>query len=95
MFTFNAKETGKRIRNCREELCLTIVQTAFSLSVTPDHLRKIERGERNPSLDFLLAASDYFDVSTDFLLKGMPAAKAPKEEISKIIEALITLKAMM
>ena len=95
MSAFNAKETGKRLRLCREKAGYSVTRAAYDLAITPDHLRKIERGERNLTLDHLMTASCMYAVSTDYLLKGTGPVFSPQEEIDSIMVRLEALKTML
>lgn len=44
--------------------------------------RAIEQGQRGASVDTLLLLSEYFDVSMDFLIKGMKTLSAPDCHLS-------------
>ena len=67
---FNQVEFGKRIRNEREKLGMTQEELADDLNISHGHLNKIEKGKEGCSIDLLLELSDFFGVSTDFLLVG-------------------------
>ena len=67
---FNQVEFGKRIRNEREKLEMTQEELADDLNISHGHLNKIEKGKEECSIDLLLELSDFFGVSTDFLLVG-------------------------
>ena len=57
----------KIIRNQKKYSQLKV---AMDLNITREALSYYENGKRNPSLSFLRALSDYFDVSIDFLVNG-------------------------
>ena len=40
------------------------------LHISLEYLSKIERGQRKPSIDLVVAIACYFHVSTDYLLMG-------------------------
>lgn len=90
--TFDAKEIGHRIKRRRVELHISPTKAALDLNVSLDHLRKLEVGLRSPSLELLLLLSDYFGVTTDFLLKGSQAQAALHKELNVIIERLVELE---
>ncbi len=62
------KECGKRIQQFRKERGLTQEQLAEKLNVSENTIAKIESGLRRPSIDFLLELSDFFGVSTNYLV---------------------------
>ena len=41
-----------------------------ALNISLEHLSKMERGKRKPSIDLVVAMAYYFHVSTDYLLMG-------------------------
>lgn len=67
---FEPLEFGKRLSLLRKSHGLTQEQLAEKLNISWDHLSKIERGKRTPSLDVIIAIACYFCVSTDYLLLG-------------------------
>ena len=67
---FNQVEFGQRVKALRKENGLTIQQMADDLNISYEHYKKIENGGHGCSITVLLDISDYFDVSTDFLLTG-------------------------
>ena len=65
------KECGKRIQQLRKERGLTQEQLAEKLNVSQNTIAKIESGLRRPSIDFLLELSEFFGVSTNYLVLGI------------------------
>ena len=65
------KECGKRIQQLRKERGLTQEQLAEKLNVSQNTIAKIESGLRRPSIDFLLEISEFFKVSTNYLVFGV------------------------
>ncbi len=59
---------GKRLYELRKEKELTQRQVAQALSVSERTVSYWESGQRECSLDMLIAISAYFGVSVDFLL---------------------------
>ena len=51
-------------------LGMTQEELAEALNVSLEHLSKMERGKRKPSIDLIVAMACYFHVSTDYLLMG-------------------------
>ena len=64
---------------------LTQQQVADELNLSYEHYKKIEKGVHGFSIGFLLDASAYFDVSTDYLLMGKSFCPAKARE--RILEA--------
>ena len=67
---FNQVEFGQRVKALRKEQGLTIQQIADALTISYEHYKKIENGAHGCSIALLLDISEYFDVSTDYLLTG-------------------------
>ena len=61
---------GKRIRELRIMKGVTQEQLAMKVSLTSDHIGRIEIGRRGCSIDLLIELSSYFDVSLDYLVLG-------------------------
>ncbi|MEL7647430.1 MAG: helix-turn-helix transcriptional regulator [Sedimentibacter sp.] len=61
-------ETGEIIRNLRIKNNLTSKELSRILNVSESSISLYESGKRNPSISQLVKLSDYFKVSTDFLL---------------------------
>lgn len=61
-------ELGLRIKMLRTEKGLTQEKLAEALGVSLEHIGKIERGKRTPSLDLVIAMAKFFCVRTDYLL---------------------------
>ena len=49
---------------------MTQEELAVEISVSYEHINKIERGKHGCSLDLLLELSAFFEVSNDYLLTG-------------------------
>ncbi|ALT80790.1 MULTISPECIES: helix-turn-helix domain-containing protein [Streptococcus] len=58
----------QRIRNLREDRDLTQSDIAKLLSLTNSAYAKLERGERKLSAEVLISLSNFYGVSTDYLL---------------------------
>lgn len=83
------KECGKRIQQLRKERELTQEQLAEKLNVSQNTIAKIESGLRRPSIDFLLEISEFFNVSTNYLVFGVHAEDAEDEKLKKDIDEAI------
>lgn len=57
-----------RLQTLRKALGMTQEELAEALNVSLEHLSKMERGKRKPSIDLIVAMACYFHVSTDYLL---------------------------
>lgn len=60
-------ELGLRIKMLRTEKGLTQEKLAEALEISLEHIGKIERGKRTPSLDLVIAMSKFFHTSTDYI----------------------------
>lgn len=63
-------EIGKTIKELRKSKGITATFVAQNIGVTSSVLSEIERGKSNPTIDKVVALSDFFGVTTDYLLKG-------------------------
>ena len=66
---------GARIAALRRGKGLSQAQLAHRLRISPSAVGMYEQGRREPSVELLVAIADEFQVSTDFLLTGKPAAQ--------------------
>lgn len=64
------REIGDRIRSLRKRNGLSQEDLALELGLNPSSLQAIEAGRSELKVSTLLAISDFFRVSTDWLLKG-------------------------
>ena len=85
---YDVIETGRRIQKLRKGKGLTQEQLASLLKVTDRHIRSVESGERNASIDLLVSLSDIFNVLLDYLILGKQTWKQMKEEIHAMLENL-------
>ena len=61
---------ANRITQLRRNLCLSQLQLAQKLSISPSALGMYEQSRRTPSLDTLVSMSQIFNVSLDYLITG-------------------------
>lgn len=61
---------GERLRTLRSDRKITQAQLAEYIFVSESYIALIESGKRNPSTEIVGKLSDYFGVSTDYLLYG-------------------------
>lgn len=90
---YNPVETGKRIKQIRQNMGLP--QDAYSekLHISRTHLAKVEVGLKSASIDLLITISELSQVSTDYLLKGCtPDNSKVKEDIRTLIHSLTKLE---
>lgn len=79
---YDAEKIGKRIQYLRQDRGLTQESLADGLGVTAGHLNKIEKGTKGTSMDLLIDMTEYFDVSSDYILFGK------RKENKEIIESI-------
>lgn len=66
---------GARIAALRREAGMSQAQLAQQLKISPSAMGMYEQGRREPSVDTLVALSRVLQVSTDYLLTGVPNAQ--------------------
>ena len=78
-------EFNEKIQELRKQKGLTQEELAESLFVSRTAVSKWESGAAVPEIDKIIAMSEIFGVSTDYLLKDELGNElpAPKEEISE------------
>lgn len=59
---------NERLRNLREDKRLTQKDIANKFKLAESTISMYERGEREPSFDFIKQIASFFDVTTDYLL---------------------------
>lgn len=69
---------GTRIAALRREAGLSQRQLAAALCVSTSAISMYEQGRREPSVDRLIAMSQLFHVSTDYLLTGKFYTGSPR-----------------
>ena len=93
----NYFEIGNRIRYIREELKLSQIAFAEMIGVSREHIGRIERNPKQPSLDVLTSISYYTGYSVDYILFGRDnhyqevKREMNKAEMVKIIKEMNTL----
>ncbi|MFQ7001580.1 MAG: helix-turn-helix domain-containing protein [Clostridium sp.] len=63
------KTLGTRIRDERLKLNLTQEELAEKANISPSYMGRIERGERNPTLENLVKIANILGTTIDYLLK--------------------------
>lgn len=66
---------GARIASLRREAGMSQAELAKRLSVSTSTVGMYEQGRREPSGDRIVALARLFDVTTDYLLTGLPVSK--------------------
>ena len=90
---YNTKASGARIRELRIAKNLTQDDLAEHMNVSHGYISFIESGKRGCSVDVLIALSNLFGVSLDYLVLGTVTSTAPdsaalKADIQALIEQL-------
>lgn len=78
---------GLRLRGLREANGLTQQQLAQIVGIRSGGISALERGEKRPSLDVLIAICQHFEVSSDYMLDLCPEQLALKMELRGLTEA--------
>ena len=86
----NMKASGARIRELRIAKNLTQDEMAEHMNVSNGYTSFIESGKRGCSVDVLIALSNLFGVSIDYLVLGTVTFTAPNSaELKAGVQALI------
>ena len=94
---FDATEFAARLSTLRKAQGMTQEEMAEALNISLEHLSKMERGKRKPSIDLIIAMACYFHVSTDYLLMGkdhdkMDSHTKPLDVVTQMTEIAKGLK---
>ena len=74
---------GERLRRLRKEHDITQGQLAEVIGVVPSAVGKHERIPQSyPSVEALIKIADYFNVSTDYLLRGVQIAPSVENNLN-------------
>lgn len=65
----SGENAGERISRLRQSQCLTDEAVSYATGIRLSRLAKIEKGAE-PESSELVALSEFFDVTTDYILKG-------------------------
>lgn len=60
----------KGLKAIRKKRNFSQLKVAMDLSISRESLSYYENGKRSPDVDTLIALSNYFNVSIDYLIKG-------------------------
>lgn len=89
---FDYRAMGKRLRDRRNEIGLTQEALAESAGISMSFVGHIERGEKQASVDTVVALAQCLNVSLDFLLMGRKGFCKPedcqlREDLQKLVNA--------
>ncbi|CAN2247250.1 helix-turn-helix domain-containing protein [Bacillus vallismortis] len=76
---------GKRIAALRKEKGLSQYELADRLGFSRGKLANYEQGTREPDYETLIKIADFFDVSTDYLLRGKDKSSNIITDDAKIV----------
>ncbi len=88
---YDMKECGERIRQLRKAQGMTQEQLALKLNIGDRHLRKIEAGEKGPSIDILVEISALFNISLDYIIVGRQPRNDLKQRFRTVLQNLSAL----
>lgn len=60
----------KGLREIRKKRGLSQQKVAMDMNINREALSYYENGKRSPDISMLIALSDYFNVSIDYLIRG-------------------------
>ncbi len=76
------KEIGARIRVLRKEKGLSQLELADKVGCSETHLSNIETGSAKMGVDIAIRIAEYFDVSTDWILRAINPGMTDLELLS-------------
>ena len=77
----NYYEIGNRIRSIREERKLSQIAFAEMIGISREHLRRIERSPKQPSIEVLASISHCTGYSVDYILFGCSNPYANQRQV--------------
>lgn len=89
--SISRKDIGDRIKSLRQDRKISQEQMALDLHISRSTVSKIESDGRITSLELLIQLSEYYHVSTDYILKGISDNTSVSEELQAIIALLNSL----
>ena len=78
---------GARIAALRRQAGMSQAELARQLGVSPSAVGMYEQGRREPSADTLVALSEIFGVTTDYLLTGRPIALPDQKAVTRLMRS--------
>ncbi len=76
---------GARIAALRRNAQMSQADLAKRLQVSPSAVGMYEQGRREPSADTLVALSEIFGITTDYLLTGKASCRNDDEVLGRIL----------
>ena len=80
---------GARIAALRLQAGLSQAELAKRLSVSPSAVGMYEQGRREPSMDRIVALSEIFGVTTDYLLTGLLLTPGDRRAMEQVLSAMV------
>ena len=77
---------GPRIAALRRDMGWSQAELARLLGISPSAVGMYEQGRREPSAALLVAMARSFEVTTDFLLTGLPGRPADSQAAVRMLE---------
>ena len=78
--TYDRKAAGRRIREKRRQLGITMKEAAEKLGRVPTYYADIERGNCGMSVETMIAISRLYHMSLDYLILGKEEGQENKEK---------------
>lgn len=88
---YDIEKIGNRIQQLRKDQGITQAQLAMKLNIGERHLRKIETGEKGPSIDILIDLAALFGVSLDYIIMGKQSQRDLKQQLCDSVQSLSVL----
>lgn len=79
---------GNRVKQARTLMGVSREKLAELLEISPQHLTKIEQGERKISIELLAKMSKIFCLSADYLLFGRDAPASQSLTLTDMLDGL-------
>ena len=76
---------GARIAALRRDAGWSQAELGQRLRVSASAVGMYEQGRREPSADTIVALSEIFEVTTDYLLKGRPVDMADQQAVARLM----------
>lgn len=88
---YDIEKIGNRIQQLRKDQGMTQAQLAAKLNIGDRHLRRIETGEKGPSIDIMIEIATLFGVSLDYIIMGRQSQSDLKQQLCALIKSLSAL----
>ncbi len=82
----DAKTVGKRLRQIRERLSLTIGKLGEETGVSVGYISDFENGNKLPSSKFLTSLLLKYNISIDYIISGKGQVSRANDPITKLLE---------